>query len=159
VEALDYMPLTIVQATSYIRTRAPRCSVSQYLRDFQASDRKAIKLLGEEADCLDRDWEAKSSIIVTWQISFNYIRYKKASAAEQLSLMSFFDRQKIPENLIRLDPETSCTSTFKLHNRSCDEESSESDSDPNFEDDIKTLRSFSFISTSETVDIMRAFAG
>jgi hypothetical protein len=32
------MPLAIVQAASYIRNRAPRCSVSQYLRDFRKND-------------------------------------------------------------------------------------------------------------------------
>ena len=65
VKELEFMPLAIVQAVSYIRTRAPRCSVAQYLRHFQASDREAIRLLEKEADCLDRDWEAKNSILVT----------------------------------------------------------------------------------------------
>jgi hypothetical protein len=45
----------------------------------------------------DRDWEAKNSILATWQISFDYIRDKKPSAAEPLPLMSFFDRQGIPD--------------------------------------------------------------
>ena len=114
VEALEFMPLAIVQAASYIRTRAPRCSVSQYLRDFQTSDREAIKLLQRETDCLDRDWEAKNSILVTWQISFNHIQRQRASAADLLSLMSFFDRQEIPENLIRSRAEASYTSTSEL---------------------------------------------
>ncbi|KAJ5185564.1 hypothetical protein N7491_006568 [Penicillium cf. griseofulvum] len=34
VDALEFMPLAIVQAASYIRQRAPRYSVSQYLSDF-----------------------------------------------------------------------------------------------------------------------------
>lgn len=55
VKALEFMPLAIIQAASYIRTRAPRYSVSQYLRDFQTSDREAIKLLQRETDYLDRD--------------------------------------------------------------------------------------------------------
>jgi hypothetical protein len=65
VEELEFMPLAIVQAASYIRYRAPRCSVSQYLRDFQKSEREAIKLLKTEAGQLYRDWEAKNSILVT----------------------------------------------------------------------------------------------
>ncbi|OKP12980.1 hypothetical protein PENSUB_1332 [Penicillium subrubescens] len=92
VEELEFMPLAIAQAARYIRNRAPRYSVSQYLRDFQKSDNEAIKLLKKEAGQLDRDWEAKNSILVTWQISFDYIRDEKPSAAELLSLMSFFDR-------------------------------------------------------------------
>lgn len=31
VEELEFMPLAIIQATSYITHRSPRCSVSQYL--------------------------------------------------------------------------------------------------------------------------------
>jgi hypothetical protein len=45
VEELEFMPLAIAQAAGYIRNRAPRYSVSQYLRDFQKSDSEAIKLL------------------------------------------------------------------------------------------------------------------
>ncbi|CAG8215912.1 unnamed protein product [Penicillium olsonii] len=43
VNALESMPLAIVQAASYIRNRAPRPSVSQYLKDFLRSDREATK--------------------------------------------------------------------------------------------------------------------
>lgn len=36
-----------------------------------------------------------------WQLSFKYIRSKKASAADLLSLISFFDRQGIPKALLK----------------------------------------------------------
>lgn len=101
MEELEFMPLAIAQAAGYIRNREPRYSVSQYLRDFQKNDSEAIKLLKKEAGHLDRDWEAKNSILVTWQISFDYIRGEEPSAAELLSLMSFFDRQGIPQSVIR----------------------------------------------------------
>lgn len=90
VEELEFMPLAIVQAASYIRNRAPRCSVSQYLGDFRKSDEKATRLLRNETGLLYRDREAKNSILVTWQISFDYIRRIKPSAADLLCLMSFF---------------------------------------------------------------------
>ncbi|KAJ6126484.1 hypothetical protein N7523_002096 [Penicillium sp. IBT 18751x] len=144
VEELEFMPLAIAQAACYIRNRAPRYSVSQYLRDFQKSDSEAIKLLKKEAGHLDRDWEAKNSILVTWQISFNYIRDEKPSAAELLSLMSFFDRQGIPESVIR-QPPASCTSRTEPFDDSSDEETSGSDGGPEFEDDVTTLRNYSFI--------------
>ncbi|KAJ5227619.1 uncharacterized protein N7469_007625, partial [Penicillium citrinum] len=85
------------------------------------------------------DWEAKNSILVTWQISFNYIRERRPSAAELLSFMNYFDRQSIPEKLIRNQPE----------NNSDDGELSESDKELDFEDDIMILRDFSFITISE----------
>ena len=43
--ALEYMPLAIVQSAAYICQRAPRCSVRQYLEDFQKSDSKKTRLL------------------------------------------------------------------------------------------------------------------
>ncbi|KAJ5683654.1 hypothetical protein N7462_006819 [Penicillium macrosclerotiorum] len=150
VEELEFIPLAIIQAASYIRARAPRYSVSQYLQDFQSSDRGATKLLEREANCLDRDSEAKNSILVTWQISFNYLRCKKTSAADLLSLMCFFDRQEIPENLLQVDPKATYTTASNLYEESSDGESTESEQGPDFEDDIITLRNFSFISPSET---------
>jgi hypothetical protein len=133
INALEFMPLAIVQAASYIRNRAPRYSVPQYLRDFQGSDREATRLLKKEAGHPYRDWEAKNSILVTWQISFDYIRQTKPSAAELLFLMSFFDRQGIPENLIRHQHEANYISSSELLNDSSDGETSESDLVPDFE--------------------------
>ncbi|KAL3455044.1 P-loop containing nucleoside triphosphate hydrolase protein [Aspergillus heterothallicus] len=152
VEELEYMPLAIVQAASYIQERGSRYSVLQYLRDFRKSDREAINLLKKEAGHLDRDWEAKNSIIMAWQISFDYIRREKPSAAELLSLMSFFDRQGIPEDLIRPQPLTGCTARIEMSDDSSDGESSESGSNgcPDFEDDVTTLSNYSFILVNES---------
>jgi hypothetical protein len=148
VEMLEFMPLAIVQATSYIRNRAPRCSVAQYLRDFQ-SDREATKLLGKEVGHTYRDWEAKNSILETWHISFKYIRQVRPSAADLLSLMSFFDRQGIPENLVRPYPQDKAVSRAEVSSESSDAEPSTSDICFDFEQDVDTLRDFSFISISE----------
>jgi len=94
--ALEFMPLAIVQAAAYISQRAPRCSVQQYLEEFRKSDRKKTSLLNHEGGQLRReggqlrrDLEAKNSIIITWQISFDHIRQARPSAADLLSLMSF----------------------------------------------------------------------
>ncbi|KAJ6004729.1 hypothetical protein N7540_013098 [Penicillium herquei] len=127
VNALELMPLAVVQAASYIRNRAPRYSAGH----------------------LYRDWEAKNSFLVTWQISFDYIRQTKPSAADLLSLMSMFDRQGISENLIQDQPKANDTSISELQSDLSDGETSESDSGPDFEDDVTTLRDFSFISVSE----------
>ncbi|KAJ5705346.1 hypothetical protein N7536_001035 [Penicillium majusculum] len=149
VDTLEFMPLAIVQAASYIRHRAPRYSVSQYLSDFQGSERKATQLLKEEVGHLYRDWEAKNSILVAWQISFEYIRRIKLSAADLLSFMSFFDQQEIPENIIRHQIDARYISILELLNELSDGERSESDIGSEFEDDIRTLRDFSFITTSK----------
>ncbi|KAF2709646.1 putative kinesin, partial [Pleomassaria siparia CBS 279.74] len=101
VAELEYMPLAIVQAAAYISERGYRCSVVKYLDEFRGSELKRMSLLKHDKGHLRRDWEAKNSIIVTWQISFEHIRRRWPSAADLLSLMSFFDRQEIPENCLR----------------------------------------------------------
>ncbi|KAF2023428.1 TPR-like protein, partial [Setomelanomma holmii] len=98
--ALEYMPLAVVQAAAYISRSATRCSVAQYLDEFRRSDCKKTSLLNHEAGQLRRDREANNSIIITWQISFEHLQRNRRSAADLLSLMSFFDRQGIPEALI-----------------------------------------------------------
>jgi hypothetical protein len=102
---LEHMPLALVQAAAYILQRAPLCSVAQYLDQFRRSERKRTSLLSYDKDHLRRDREAKNSIITTWQISFEYIQQTRPSAADLLSLMSFFDRQGIPRNVLQMRAE------------------------------------------------------
>lgn len=101
VAALEFMPLTIVQAAAYVSHRAPRHSVRQHLEQFEKSDHKRTNLLNYKKGQLRRDRDAKNAIIITWQISFDYILQTRPSAADLLSLTSFFDRQGIPEALLR----------------------------------------------------------
>ncbi|KAJ5887900.1 P-loop containing nucleoside triphosphate hydrolase protein [Penicillium taxi] len=145
ITALEFMPLAIVQAAAYIKQRAPRQSVRQYLENFQRSDQNKITLLNSEGGHLRRDTEAKNSIIITWQISFDYIQRIKPSSADLLSFMSFFDRQGIPDHLLRQNKEQQNTKI-----ESCDQEESESETEKfeALEDDILVLRDFSMISVS-----------
>jgi tetratricopeptide (TPR) repeat protein len=155
--ALEYMPLAIVQAAAYILQRAPRYSVVIYLDDYRKNERKRTSLLEYDDGQLRRDWEAKNSIIVTWQMSFEYIQHTRPSAAKLLSLMSFFDRQGIPENLLRhrgkqedddgdqQAPTTGATDSNIEDDASQSSTSVESEEDT-FEDDVVALRNFCFIS-------------
>jgi hypothetical protein len=152
VVALECMPLAIIQATAYISHRAPHYSVQQYLQDFQKSDRKKSSLLNYTEGQLRRDWEATNSIIITWQISFNYIRQTRPTAADLLSLMSFFDRQGIPEALVQnrtghRSVRQDRKGQYRDYDNSNDgETSSQSSQSDEFEDDVMALRNFSFIS-------------
>lgn len=102
VEVLEYMPLAITQTGPYIRQRAPRTSVSKYLKDFEKSDRHKLSILNrDEGKDLRRDREVSNSVIIIWQISFEVIRSEQQSATDLLSLMSFFDHQGMPESLVR----------------------------------------------------------
>ncbi|KAJ5701596.1 hypothetical protein N7488_009144 [Penicillium malachiteum] len=107
VRALACMPLAVVQAAASITKLAARFTVTQYLKEFQKSHRKRVKLLEHEAGNIHRDWEARSSILVTWQMSFDHIRESRKPAADLLALMSFFEVQSIPEILLRSSPDES----------------------------------------------------
>jgi tetratricopeptide (TPR) repeat protein len=153
VATLDFMPLAIVQAAAYISQRAPRCSVQQYLEDFQKSDRKKTRLLNYEGGQLRRDWEAKNSVINTWEISFDYIRQIRRSAADLISLMSFFDRQGIPETVVRNVKMEQSRRGSQVDNTDSEKDSDgdsepESIEDDGFEDDILMLRNYSLISVN-----------
>jgi tetratricopeptide (TPR) repeat protein len=127
VQTLDYMPLAINQAAAYISQRTPRVTVSKYLHDFRGSEKNRASLLQEDIGDIRRDSTASNSIIATWQISFEHIRKERSSAARLLSLMSLFDRQRIPEALL-------------LQNYQ-----DEGDVEANFEDDLSTLISYSLV--------------
>ncbi|KAK4186675.1 kinesin light chain, partial [Podospora australis] len=101
VQALDLVPLAISQAAAYIRIRAPRSSPEKYLAEFQKGEGQKIRLLQYDGGDLRRDGGASNTILTTWQISFDHIRSKRPSAAKLLSLMSFFDRQGIPERVLK----------------------------------------------------------
>ncbi|KAF3399052.1 hypothetical protein DPV78_006687 [Talaromyces pinophilus] len=102
VQALEYIPLAITQAGSYIANRSPRVTVSRYLQLLHVSESNQTFLLQhEEAKDLRRDPSIRHAIITTWQLSFEQIRHDQPAAMDLLALMSMFDRQEIPESLVR----------------------------------------------------------
>jgi tetratricopeptide (TPR) repeat protein len=104
VQALEYIPLAIIQAGSYIANRSPRVMVSRYLQLFRESEANQTHLLlHEDAKDLRRDHSIRHAVITTWQLSFEQIRHDRPAATDLLALMSMFDRQGIPEGLVRGD--------------------------------------------------------
>jgi len=116
---LDAMPLAMAQAAAYIRQRAPRCSVKQYL-DQLTSEETRLDILGHSLPNLQRDRDAENCISKTWHISFEHIRQQRSSAADLLSLMSFFDRHDVPEALLhnRFLEQSATLSRTSLNRRS-----------------------------------------
>ncbi|MCJ1467445.1 hypothetical protein MMC07_006070 [Pseudocyphellaria aurata] len=135
LRALDYMPLAISQAAAYISQRAPRITVCKYLDIFRKSDTNQTNLLNTDTGDLRRDSSASNSIITTWQISFEHIRDRRPSAARLLSLMSFFDRQGIPESLLHRYDDEADDSDIDFDNIS----------NMSFEDDLSILKSYSLV--------------
>ncbi|KAJ4298214.1 hypothetical protein N0V90_006113 [Kalmusia sp. IMI 367209] len=130
IRTLDSMPLALTQAAAFIKQRAPRMTILRYMSEIQRSDLDRGRLLKKDVGDSRRDGQASNSIIATWQISFEYIRKQTPTAAQLLSLMSLFDRQGIPESLLR------------------DRYAGNGDEDADFDDDIYMLTSFSLIEMS-----------
>ncbi|KAB5585425.1 P-loop containing nucleoside triphosphate hydrolase protein [Coniochaeta sp. 2T2.1] len=144
VRSLDLVPLAISQAAAYIRKRQPRTSLEKYLTEFRKGERRQTWLLQHEADDLRRDGGASNSILTTWEISFEHIRRRRPSAAHLLSLMSFFDRQGIPEEVVSPSKRAYLAKLAKL-GKDCENDQ--------FEDDVEVLRAYSLIGVDAEGDL------
>ncbi|KAK6429383.1 hypothetical protein LTR95_014469 [Oleoguttula sp. CCFEE 5521] len=178
--ALEHMPLAMAQAAAYIKKKLPRRTVQQYLDELEKSDKSFLKELKRDEGDSRRHEEAHNSVILTWQVSFEYIRKIRPSAADLLSVMSFFDRQTIPETLLwrnelpatpslpeavdslaRTDSNTEDTQETQAREEKDSTEDEESDTDSSssdksnaerdaFQQDLETLIDYSFISIATT---------
>ena len=101
VELLEYLPLAITQAASYIAVKRTRMTISRY-HNFL---RKNGNILLDDMGDLRRDPTIRNSVLLTWHISFEQINRENRAAAKLLSLMSVFDRQGIPQYLLRGEDE------------------------------------------------------
>jgi hypothetical protein len=93
--------LANIQAGSYIVNRLPFVTIAVHLRLFHESESKRMRLLqNEDSADLRRDPSIRYAVITIWQLSFEQIRQEQPAAADLLVLMSMFDRQGIPEDLV-----------------------------------------------------------
>jgi tetratricopeptide (TPR) repeat protein len=127
VKHLDCMPLAITQAAAYIEQAAPRMAVSKYMEILVKNDSERAALLQKDVRDVRRDKQASNSIIMTWHVTFTHLRQTHDSAARLLALMSLFDREAMPDHLLR------------------GRYAEATDSPNDFEDDIVTLRAYSLI--------------
>ncbi|KAF4547238.1 Tetratricopeptide repeat-containing protein 4 [Elsinoe fawcettii] len=100
VGILEYMPLAISQAASYIAKRGSRCPIARYLAKLKKSEKSGLSLLQRASTEVRRDYRASNSILLTCHISFEHIRDIRRSAADLLSRLSFYDHQSIPDMLV-----------------------------------------------------------
>ena len=97
VKLLEYLPLAITQAASYISVKRTRMTIAKYSDYLQ----KNADILLDDMGDLRRDTTIRNSVLLTWHISFDQINGENRAAAELLSLMSLFDRQGIPQYLLQ----------------------------------------------------------
>ena len=100
LEGLDYLPLAISQAGSYMAENS--ISVIEYLEMYKESEDSKIELLSEGFEDLAIDSQAGSSVAATWSISFEQIEKSNILAADLLAYMACLDQQPVPISLLRL---------------------------------------------------------
>jgi tetratricopeptide (TPR) repeat protein len=140
LHALDHMPLAISQAAAYINRRAHMTTTS-YLEEFSANNKKKESLLNWETGDLRRDASASNSVVTTWQMSFECIQEERPSAADLLSLMSFFSPQGIPEPALR------------RHRRTSSKFSNQDGIHEMFEADLDLLRAYSLVTATAGTNV------
>ncbi|GKT66818.1 TPR domain protein [Colletotrichum tofieldiae] len=152
LQALEYMPLAITQAATYILRRAPRMSPSTYLGEFRRNEKKKSSLLNKDMGDLRRDPSASNSVVTTWQITFDNVRQERQSAADLLAFLSFFNPQGIPEWVVRsyqrsTGDENEAIIKDSTRSSSDDQENDSSDDSEGdeFEEDLNMLREFSLV--------------
>ncbi|PTB65211.1 TPR-like protein [Trichoderma citrinoviride] len=137
VKSLGLSPLTICRAAAYIQFMpAP-----EDFRQLLDSEQEKIKLLEFEPSSPDGSVKTLDSILTIWRTSFDAVRSERSSAAELLSLMSFFDRRGIPKWFLELCRQND----LSLHQ--------EAPSDYDITSDIETLLNHCLISSNGTKDI------
>ncbi|KAG4258772.1 hypothetical protein FPRO03_13438 [Fusarium proliferatum] len=94
---LEYLPLILVQAASFIKENDT--SINEYLSLLEA-DENLIELLDEDFETDGRYPDSFQAVTKAWAISFRQIRRQNQLAAELLSIMSMFDYQHIPERFL-----------------------------------------------------------
>lgn len=96
--SLEYLPLAMVQAASFIQENS--MSVINYLRLIE-EDSLAVKLLKHDFQERGRDAEVPNSVYATWKLSMKQIQKEHPNAAELLFLMAHYEQSKIPGSLLK----------------------------------------------------------
>lgn len=119
LQEVEYLPLAIVQAASYINQKS--LTVSRYLSNYQTMP---MSYLNHEFRTRTSQGGITQAVLKTWLITFEQIRAHDRRAADILCIMAFFHRQEIPYYLIQGQNESQAT----------------------FDDSMGTLLAFSLVS-------------
>ena len=104
LENLEYLPLAIAQAASYISEEG--VTVKRYLELLRPGNADSKVLLEQDYYDSKRHPDIHNSVFQTWKISFDQIQRQTPRAAEILSLMSMLDKQSIPEDCLQDEEES-----------------------------------------------------
>ncbi|KAL9599626.1 MAG: hypothetical protein Q9219_003710 [cf. Caloplaca sp. 3 TL-2023] len=103
VGTLDCLPLAITQAAAYMTENY--MDVTEYIGLLEEGGEEMEALLSESFSDNRRGEAADNSVLKTWKLSFDQITSRFSRAADMLALMAMFDRQGVPEDLLRYQGE------------------------------------------------------
>jgi hypothetical protein len=98
-KVLGHIPLAISQAAAFMRR--DRMSLQRYLKALERDEQNLMDHLSTELQDSRREVGNHHSIFPTWKLSFDQIQKRDPRAAVLLSASAMFDRQQIPECLLR----------------------------------------------------------
>lgn len=97
---LDFLPLAIRQATSFIASSCGGTNISSYSRMFDSTQYQSRLLKADFADITYPEGITRS-LVVTWQISFDRIAQERPGAAGMLAFLGTLSREGIPILLLK----------------------------------------------------------
>ena len=100
---LENLPLALVQAAAFIQQNS--LTVTKYIQLLEEGDHSLIELLSQPFEEEGRDSSVPNAVTATWSVSFKQIDKQYPHASDLLSLMSFFDRQRIPRLFVAYNEE------------------------------------------------------
>ncbi|CUS15405.1 unnamed protein product [Tuber aestivum] len=97
--SVGHLPLAVVGSAAFMdETETPP---REYWTIFRENDTRRTKLLSQQFSDIRRDVDMTESILSTYFITFDRITEQMPAAGDLLRLIAFFERQNIPEQLLR----------------------------------------------------------
>jgi tetratricopeptide (TPR) repeat protein len=150
LDELECIPLAITQAISFISKR--RITIPQYLERYRQSDATRTRMLTFEFAEHGRQIGSLESVAKTWSVTFKWIRSNNPRAANLLCLISFFQNQAIPRQLL-LTPKGQAREGLAAEEEETEEEEEEEEDGFDFEDALDTLCAFSLLDTGGSANV------
>lgn len=164
LKTLVWGPLAIDLAAAYIKAKPHRRSMKKYVTKFRNGSEKLRKVIRQcQRDGGDM-WDGllgALSVVPAWQISFDYIRCRRPSAANLLCVMSFFDVQGIPKwvlSPLRKTANDAMQSRILAQDGDSESEDDDDESDADlsadarFEEDVAVLARYRLITVNAQGD-------
>lgn len=99
VKTLEYLPLAVSHAASYIREMD--ITPARYLKMFNEGEEKRTRLLKHTYEDLARDSGQTNTVLTTWRISFEQLERDSPASTNLLKLMGSLYYQDIPQYVLQ----------------------------------------------------------